>query len=59
MTININDAGDAELTVDVDTLKIEMKGAGNLTIEGKAVNQQLRSHNSRGSLDNSNLAQGE
>ncbi|MCJ8272067.1 MAG: DUF2807 domain-containing protein [Psychrosphaera sp.] len=58
LTININDAGDAELTVDVGTLKVEMKGAGNLKIDGKAAKQQLRSYNSHGSLDNSNLSYG-
>lgn len=36
LTVVTCDAGDAVLNVDVDSLKIEMTGAGNQTISGKA-----------------------
>lgn len=59
LTINISGAGNAELNLDVNDLKIDMKGAGDLTVTGTAGTQQVRSHNSRGSLDNSKLSFGE
>ena len=55
LDVNINGAGNADLTVEVDVVNIIMKGAGDLDISGIARTQNVRSHNSIGSLDNGGL----
>lgn len=41
LQVTTRDAGDAFLTVDVDSLLISMGGAGNLTISGKAKSEKI------------------
>lgn len=55
LKILVSDAATAVLEVDVESLEIVMKGAGDLKVTGEAVHQQIRSYNSKGSLDNSGL----
>ena len=55
LVVSINDSGNANLKVDVGRSNIEMKDSGDLKIYGVAKIQNVKSHGSRGSLDNANL----
>lgn len=55
LSIDITDAGDANLEIDVNRLTIDMRGNGNLTVTGQAVSQSLTSHGGGGSLSNAGL----
>ncbi|MDG1905700.1 MAG: DUF2807 domain-containing protein [Arenicella sp.] len=55
LKIEITDAGDANLELDVNRLNIDMRGAGNLRLTGNAMSQSLTSHGGGGSLDNARL----
>lgn len=55
LTVRINDSGNADLNVDVFTLDALMNDAGDLSIQGKAKTQNIRSNRSRGTLNNANL----
>jgi hypothetical protein len=55
LDIEITDAGDANLELDVNQLNIDMRGNGNLTLKGRAVSQSLISHGGGGSLSNASL----
>ncbi|OBP16704.1 hypothetical protein A5320_04780 [Rheinheimera sp. SA_1] len=55
LTVRINDSGNADLNVDVLTLDVLMNDAGDLSIQGKAKTQNIRSNSSRGTLNNANL----
>jgi hypothetical protein len=55
INIEITDAGDANLELDVKKLKIDMRGNGNLRLAGQAVSQSLTSHGGGGSLSNVDL----
>ncbi len=54
LTVVTTDAGDAFLDVDVDMLKVDMTGAGNLTVSGRAVKTNLKTCES-GTLERSGL----
>lgn len=56
LTVSINGNGNANLNVDVESIGIQMNGAGDLKIQGIAKSQQLVSNSSRGTLSNANLA---
>lgn len=53
--IEITDAGDATLELDVNRLNVDMRGNGNLKLVGRAVSQSLTSHGGGGSLSNTGL----
>jgi hypothetical protein len=53
--IEITDAGDANLELDVNRLNIDMRGNGNLKLTGQARTQSLTSHGGGGSLSNAGL----
>lgn len=55
LTVSINGAGNADLDVEVESIDIEMNDAGDLTIQGIARLQKIRSNGSNGTLDNTNL----
>lgn len=55
LSVQINDSANANLVVQVEKSNIEMNDAGDLDISGVAYQQQLRSHGSRGTLNNSQL----
>ena len=55
LTVQINDSGNANLNLDVDSTTIEMNDAGDLSIKGFSRQQQLVSNSSRGSLNNAKL----
>lgn len=56
LQITTNGAGDAFLTVDVDSLQILMEGAGNLTIAGKTKVENITTKGRvTGSLDKTGL----
>jgi hypothetical protein len=56
LIVNINGAGNANLSVEVEDVSIEMNDAGDLNIRGIAKNQKIVSNGSRGTLSNANLA---
>jgi hypothetical protein len=56
LIVNINGAGNANLSVEVEDVSIEMNDAGDLKIRGIAKNQKIVSNGSRGTLSNANLA---
>jgi hypothetical protein len=56
LIVNINGAGNANLSVEVEYVSIEMNDAGDLKIRGIAKNQKIVSNGSRGTLSNANLA---
>ena len=56
LSVSINGAGNADLDVEVESIDIVMNGAGDLSVEGSAKIQKIRSNSSRGTLNNSNLA---
>ena len=53
--IEITDAGDANLELDVNQLNVDMRGNGNLKLAGQAVSQSLTSNGGGGSLNNTGL----
>lgn len=55
LSVSINGAGNADLDVEVESIDIVMNGAGDLSVEGSAKIQKIRSNSSRGTLTNSNL----
>ncbi len=55
LLLSINDAGNADLNIDVDSVMIEMNDAGDLSLQGIARNQKVTSRGSRGTLDNGDL----
>ncbi|MFT4650709.1 MAG: hypothetical protein ACI9SX_001713 [Pseudoalteromonas tetraodonis] len=55
INIEITDAGDADLELDVNQLNIDMRGNGNLKLAGQTVSQSLTSHGGGGSLSNTGL----
>ena len=55
LSVSINGAGNADLNIEVENIDIVMNGAGDLSVEGSAKVQKIRSNNSRGTLNNSNL----
>ena len=55
LSIEITDAGDANLEIDVNRLTIDMRGNGNLKVSGQTVSQSLISHGGGGSLSNAGL----
>lgn len=55
LSVSINGAGNADLNIEVKNIDIVMNGAGDLSVEGSAKVQKIRSNNSRGTLNNSNL----
>ena len=56
LKVSINGAGNANLDVDVDSIVMEMNGAGDLSIQGIAKQQHITSNSSRGTLSNVDLA---
>lgn len=56
LTVATSDAGDASLNVDVDSLKIKMTGASNLTISGRAKSVKIDTRDCEsGTLDREGL----
>ena len=55
INIEITDAGDANLELDVHRLNIDMRGNGNLKLTGQAMTQSLTSHGGGGSFSNAGL----
>jgi hypothetical protein len=55
LDISINNAGNADIEVDTDSLFVEMHDAGDLRITGVTNRQNVRSFGSRGSLNNGRL----
>lgn len=55
LSISVFDAGDATLAVDVNNLTVALEEAGNLTITGKANEQEIRSVGVDGTLDDKGL----
>ena len=55
LSISINGAGNADLDVEVTSIDIVMSGAGDLSVQGSAEIQKVRSNNSHGTLNNSDL----
>ena len=56
--VEISDAGDASLELDVAELTIDMRGNGNLTLSGRSGVQNIRSFGGGGRLNNSMLEVG-
>lgn len=56
--VEISDAGDASLELDVAELTIEMRGNGNLTLSGRSGVQNIKSFGGGGRLNNSMLEVG-
>lgn len=55
LVVKINGAGNAHLNVEVDTIEMEMNDAGDLSVQGVAKRQDIRSNSSRGTLSNTDL----
>jgi hypothetical protein len=55
LKVSINGAGNANLDVDVESIAMEMNGAGDLDIKGIAKQQHITSNSSRGTLSNADL----
>ncbi|MFQ3193308.1 MAG: hypothetical protein ACI9N3_000120 [Colwellia sp.] len=55
LKVSINDSGNAHLDVDVESIAMEMNGAGDLDIQGIAKQQHITSISSRGTLSNADL----
>ena len=55
LDISINNAGNADIEVDTDSLFVEMHDNGDLRITGVTNRQNIRSFDSRGSLNNGRL----
>lgn len=57
--VEISDAGDASLELDVAELTIEMRDNGNLTLSGRSGVQNIKSYGGGGRLNNSRLRVGD
>jgi hypothetical protein len=55
IAVEITNAGDANLELDVNTLMVDMRGNGNLRLAGRVVSQSITSHGGGGSLSNADL----
>lgn len=55
LDILVDDAGEAELNADVNTLRIHLKDAGNLKISGKANTREIVSVGEQGTLNETRL----
>ncbi len=55
LAVEITEAGDADLALDVECLHVVMRGNGNLNLRGIAHEQTIISHGGGGRLNNSKL----